>query len=134
MEITIVNLLSADAVLGKLRQEKGLPVRDAYRIARLAMRLAPEIAAAVENRNKLIMQFGIGPDSNGAYRIPQEIDGAPNPNWAEYVAAAIELIKSDAEIDATIIPLPLSVFEKATSLTPADLIVLAQFIQEEETK
>jgi hypothetical protein len=144
---TIGGLMAVQTVLDKLKGEKcgaaadGIPMLDAYKIMRLTNRIAPEVAAARESQNKLIRDFGVGPDSNGNYRVPMTIDGdaAPdgsrpqvaNPAWAEYVSAVQGLHAGQVDLEE-VTPIARSVIEKAKTLMVADLFTLDPFLRAEE--
>lgn len=116
--ITIDALLKAWSVLQRLGAER-LPAKVAYRVAKIAKKVAAELQDFNEQRNKLIEFYGEPmADQPGLFQVREDAKAA-------YAAEVTELAACTATIPGPAIPL-----EGLCDVSPAELEALGVLVAE----
>jgi predicted ThiF/HesA family dinucleotide-utilizing enzyme len=104
MKLSLQEIFNIQAALIKLAEEK-LPIKVAYRLARIIKGLEKEIGLVEEQRVDLIKKYGVE-DDNKNWKVPDE-------NIAAFQTEYAELLKEEVELLAE--PIKLSLLETITS-------------------
>ena len=110
------SILNAREAVQKLIK-KDLPVAVSFRVAKLVNAMNVELAVYDAERNKLCEKYGKLNESKTEYKIIRR---------DEFQKELISLFDIELELDANKVVLP-----KETTITPADLIALDDFVEVE---
>lgn len=120
IEVTIGNVVDALPVLERLAQEK-LPVRAAWRISRLILRLRPVLPAFEQARLAIFQKLGAPTVDGKGYTVPA-------PRTTELKAELEELLARTVEVEQE--QIPVSFFDGAM-VSPSDFLALGPFLVEQ---
>ena len=113
---TLKDLMEAQPALERLAAER-LPVKSAYRVAKLLRLARPEVDQFVAQRNELVRQFG-RPRDNGDIEVTAE-------NREAFFAKVNELAAIEVKFELE--PLELAALD-GVQVSAADLLALDRFI------
>lgn len=120
MQITLAQLMDAQPALERLAAER-LPVKAAYRVAKVLRLVRPEVQQFVDQRNALIRELG-AERTTPTGDVAIEVTDA---NRAAFVAKVTELAAIEVRID--IEPIDVGTLD-GVQVAAVDLIALDRFI------
>lgn len=140
MRLTLQKVFDVTRVLATIINEsRPMPLKGAYRLARLHAKLKPEFDVVSTKRDELIMAYDHhemvpGPQSKedplGQILVPSPQFSVPPAKQEEFAKAWTDLAKEEIDIDVP--PMPLSQFDpgpgKASPLTALELSSLGDLI------
>lgn len=135
MKLTVQHVFNVTQILATIiREKRPLPIKGAYRVARLHAKLAPEFDTIAQKRDAMIMAYGHKARPDGAPDDVPEVPTVPADKMAEFLANWSALAAE--EIEVAVEPIPLSQLDLgddvAGSITAAELIVLGDLVVDDE--
>jgi hypothetical protein len=118
--ITLGQLMEAQPALERLAGER-LPVKTAYRVARVLRLVRPEIGQFVEHRNDLVRELGVERRTATGEMITEVTEG----NRPAFFAKVAEL--ASCEVRLEIEPIEIAALD-GVNVTAADCVALDWFI------
>ena len=128
MKLTNGEIFNAQEPLKKLLAEK-LPVKDSFKLARLAQKLDDQLLAINQTRQGLFKTYGDLDTAQQKYIVKPYIDDGSgkaieNPNVVKFQEEMRELMAIEMEIVFDKVNLP-----NTLEIEPRDLIVLEKFVK-----
>lgn len=126
MKLTVLHVFNATPILTQIINERRtLPLKGAYRVARMHAKLVAEFQMIAQKRDALILAYG--------YNGPDDLPPAPQvppDKIEEFSARWADLASEEIEIDVE--PIPLSQLDlgddEAGSITALELISLGPLV------
>lgn len=121
ISIAVGRALEALRILERLAASP-YPARAAYRIGRLVARLQmnPDVIAAEKTRQEVVRKLGV--EKDGQISVPADKLQCFSDEYGSVAAVVVEL---------DIVKLPVSVFEDGPYISPADMVILQDFVEED---
>lgn len=131
MKLTILHVFNVTPILAQIIAEKRpLPLKGAYRVARLQAKLQAEFQTIAEKRDALIVAYDHKARPAGAPDDAPEVPTVPDDKVEDFLAKWADLGAEEIEVDVQ--PIPLSQLDlgadTAGALTAAELMVLAELV------
>jgi hypothetical protein len=108
-----------------IREKRPLPVKGAYRLARLHAKLLPEFTVLNDKRDAMIRTHGDVAEDGKNYNVPDD-------KMPDFVAEWTKIAEEEIEVDVE--PIPLAQLDLgptvASSIHAAELIVLADLVSD----
>lgn len=109
MKLTVNRVLEVTEVIAKIiRENRPMPLKGAYRLARMHAKLYAEYLPITSRRDALIKAYGyhpILPSGTEGISIESEQFAVPADKMEEYAAAWAEIGNEEIEVDVQQIPL-----------------------------
>lgn len=135
MKLTAQHVFDAAPIVAQIiREQRPMPQKGSYRLARLHKALAAEYATVCERRDALIVAYDhkVKVKDAAGNDTDQEISSVPADKAAEFFAAWKEI--ADEEIEVNVEPIPLVYIdlgdETAGSIRANELITLGELVCE----
>ena len=128
MKLTNGEIFNAQEPLKRLLAEK-LPVKDAFKLAKLAKKLDDQLLAINQTRQGLFKTYGDLDPTQQNYRVKPYIDDGngkaiENPKVAKFREEMEELMAIETEIVFSAVELP-----GTLEIEPRDLMMLEKFVK-----
>jgi hypothetical protein len=116
MKVTLGEIVSAEKALKDIAK-RAMPVKASYSVGRICRTVGKELELWYEERDKSIKELGL--------QQGEQIT-VTDANMGEYVRRLNELASVEVTLDCE--PLDLSMLPATFELSPADLMLLGQFV------
>jgi hypothetical protein len=122
MKLVLKDIYYSQESLGRLVSEKGLAIKTAYWLGKLAKKFSGEITEIEKRRQELVKKYGVEGE-NKEIRVPED-------KMAEFRGEFEDLLNT--EIDFDVKKFTLQELEGAKGLSAKDLMVISYLIEEED--
>lgn len=140
MKLKVQNVFEATLVLSQIiRENRPMPQKGAYRLARLHAKLQPEFNTISEQRDKLIIAYDYkakpkNPDTGKVIEDAPEQNMVPDDKMAEFLEAWKKI--SEETIEVEVQPVPLWQLDrgadKPAAISASELITLGDLVNDDD--
>lgn len=134
MKLTVLHVFTATQILTRIIEgDRKLPLKGAYRVARLHAKLLPEFQTIAQKRDALIVGYEHKARPAGAPEDAPEVSTVPEDKLEEFLAKWGDLAAEEIEVDVQ--PIPLTQLDLgdgvAGALTAAELMALGELVADD---
>ena len=133
MKLKVQQIMDATLVVSRIiREDRPLPIRGKYLLARMHAKLLPEFTTIDTQRDGLITTYDHHPMTAGPDGVLEESKefSVPEDKMPEFTALWKEIADQEVDIDLTPIPLAALDLGGESSIEAHELIVLGDLISE----
>lgn len=135
MKLKVQHVFDATLVVAQIiRENRPMPIKGKYRLARLHAKLLPEFTAAAARRDEMITAYDHHEETPvvDGPGIPSPQFSVPPDKMPEFTAAWAEIANEEIEVDVE--PLPLSCLDMGDNsdgaISASELVTLGELVVE----